>query len=150
MEVILLDKIDKLGELGSVCDVKPGYARNYLFPQSKALPATPESKKKYAEMREGLEKRLQEKQEILAREAAKARELSLIFTRRASEEGRLYGSVGVNDILHELTDKSITIEKRQINMVHGAIRDLGDHTVELRFDADNVVELPVNIKALTN
>lgn len=148
MEVILLDKIDRLGDLGEVCKVKAGYARNYLFPQNKALPATEESKRQYEGMRAELEKNLSYRQESSVREAAKARDISLSFARRASEEGKLYGSISINDIVHELAEKGIAIEKRQINMPNGALRHTGEFSVELRFDADNLVELPVEITPL--
>lgn len=149
MNVILLDKIDRLGDLGSVCKVKAGYARNYLFPQNKALPATDASRTLYEGMREELEKTLLNKQEAVVREATRSKEVTLNFTRRASEEGKLYGSISINDIAKELTEKGIVIEKRQINMPEGgAIRHTGEFSVELRFDADNLVELPIEVTPL--
>ncbi|MCH9664376.1 MAG: 50S ribosomal protein L9 [Gammaproteobacteria bacterium] len=149
MEVILLDKIDRLGDLGSVCRVKPGYARNYLFPQKKALPATEASKKLYEGMREELEKKLLDKQELAVREAARSKDLKISFSRRASDEGKLYGSITINDIASELTTNGINIEKRQINMPDGsAIRHIGEFSVELRFDSDNLVELPIEVVPL--
>ena len=149
MEVILLDKIDRLGDLGSVCKVKPGYARNYLFPQNKALPVSAENRALYEGMREELEKKLLDRQETAVREAARAKEVSLNFERRASEEGKLYGSISINDVAHELMEKGINIEKRQINMPEGgAIRHIGEFSVELRFDADNLVELPIEVTPL--
>ena len=144
----MLDKIDQLGDLGEICKVKSGYARNYLFPQNKALPASEESKRLYEGMRAELERKLLDKQEKTVREAAKARDLVLSFTRRASEEGKLYGSISVADIAKELREKDIEIEKRQINLTDGAIRHTGEFTVELRFDEDNVVELPVEVTPL--
>ncbi len=149
MDVILLDKIDRLGDLGSVCKVKSGYARNYLFPQNKALPATDKSRELYEGMREELEKTLLNKQEGAVRKATRSKEVTLSFSRRASEEGKLYGSISINDIASELKEKGINIEKRQINMPEGGtIRNIGEFTVELRFDADNLVELPVEVTPL--
>lgn len=148
MEVILLDKIDKLGNLGEVCKVKSGYARNFLFPQKKALPASEESKKKYEAMRIELEQKLQEKLDLSKSWADKARDLQLSFSRRASEEGKLYGSININDIADALKEKNVQVEKKQINMFGGAIRHTGEFTVELRFDADNVVELPIEVTPL--
>ncbi len=145
MEVILLDKIDKLGTLGEVCKVKPGYARNFLFPQKKALPATEESKKQYESMRGNLEQQLKDKLDFSSAQAEKTRDLQLSFSRRASEEGKLYGSITINDVLAELTAREVQVEKKQINMPEGAIRHTGEFVAELRFDADNVVELPIEV-----
>lgn len=145
MEVILLDKIDKLGNLGDVCSVKPGYARNYLLPQGKALPASEESKKIYEERKAELEKQLLERQEALSVKADKAKDLRLSFARRASEEGKLYGSVSILNIESELTRLGVEVEKRQINMPQGIIRHTGEFIIELRFDADNVVEIAVEV-----
>ena len=145
MEVILLDKIDKLGSLGDICKVRSGYARNYLLPRGKALLATEESKKLYEEKRALLEQQLQERQDTLSVQADKARNVQLSFSRRASEEGKLYGSVSLLDIEEELVRLGIEVEKRQINMPQGIIRHTGEFIVELRFDADNVVEIGVEV-----
>ena len=145
MEVILLDKIDKLGNLGDIRQVKSGYARNYLIPQGKALLATEESRKLYEERRTELEQRLKTKQGVLSVKADKARSIRLSFSRRASEEGRLYGSVNLLDIERELIRQGIEVEKRQINMPQGIIRHTGEFVIELRFDADNIVEMGVEV-----
>ncbi len=150
MEVILLDKIDKLGDLGDVCSVKPGYARNYLLPQGKALLANEESKQIYEERKAELEQQLLQRREALGFKADKARDLRLIFTRRASEEGKLYGSVSILDIEQELIRQGVEVEKRQINMPQGIIRHTGEFMIELRFDADNVVEIAVEVVPTTD
>ena len=143
MDVILLDKIDKLGNLGDLCKVKDGYARNFLLPQGKALLATEANRKKYEELRVELEKQLLERQDLLAVQAEKARDMTLHFERRASEEGRLYGSVSLLDVERELMRLGVQVEKRQINMP--IIRHTGEFTIELRFDADNVVNVPMEV-----
>ena len=150
MEVILLDKIDKLGDLGDVCSVKPGYARNYLLPQGKALLANEENKNIYEARKAELEQQLLQRQETLGFKADKARDLRLIFTRRASEEGKLYGSVSILDIEQELIRQGVEVEKRQINMPQGIIRHTGEFMIELRFDADNVVEIAVEVVPTTD
>ena len=91
MQVLLLDNIDRLGNLGDVCDVKPGYARNYLFPQGKALVASEESQRLFETRRVELEQQLQTQQAATKSLAEKASTLELKFERRASEVGKLYG-----------------------------------------------------------
>lgn len=145
MDVILLDKIDKLGNLGALCQVKDGYARNFLLPQGKALLATAANKKVYEERRVELEQQLHQRQGALAIQADKARDIQLRFERRASEEGKLYGSVSILDVEKALIDSGMEVEKRHINMPHGIIRHTGEFTIELRFDADNVVEVSVEV-----
>ena len=145
MDVILLDKIDKLGNLGDLCTVKNGYARNHLLPRGKALLATEENRKIYEQRSVELKKQLQGRQDLLSVQAEKTRDARLVFERRASEEGKLYGSVNMLDIEKELISLGVEVEKRQINMSHGVIRHTGEYTVELRFDADNVVEIPIEV-----
>jgi len=150
MEVILLDKIDKLGNLGDICSVRPGYARNYLLPQGKALLANEESKKIYEGKKVELERQLLQKQEGIGLKANKAKDLRLTFSRLSSEEGKLYGSVSIIDIEQELIRQGVEVEKKQINMPQGIIRHTGEFMIELRFDADNVIEIAVEVVAATN
>ena len=149
MQIILLDNIDKLGKLGDLCTVRAGYARNYLFPQGKALPATAESRKIYEAKRAELESQIQSRLELTAQQAQKASGISLHFHRRASEEGKLYGSVTLEDVVKELQTRDIQVEKRQINMPDGTLRHTGEYSVQLRFDADNVVDVPLEVVAQT-
>ena len=145
MEIILLDNLDKLGKLGDLCTVRAGYARNYLFPQGKALPATEENKKIYEAKQAELESRIQSRMELTAQQAQKASGLSLRFNRRASEEGKLYGSVTLEDVVKELRARDIQVEKRQINMPDGTLHHTGEYSVQLRFDADHVVDVPLEV-----
>ena len=149
MEIILLDNIDKLGKLGDLCTVRAGYARNYLFPQGLALPATAENRKVYEAKRAELTQQIEARMELTAQQAQKAAGLSLRFHRRASEEGKLYGSVTLEDVVTELLNRDIQVAKRQINMPDGTLRHTGEYSVQLRFDAEHVVDVPLEVVAQT-
>ena len=149
MQIILLDNIDNLGKLGDLRNVRPGYARNYLFPQGRALPATEESKRIYEARREELEKQVLDNMEKTAQQAEKVKELILRFSRRASDEGKLYGSVSLDDVVNELARAGITVEKRQIIMPNGTLRHTGEYAIQLRFDAENVADIPLEINPET-
>ena len=131
MEVILLERIQNLGDLGELVDVKPGYARNYLIPQKKAMRATEDAK-------EEVEKRRRElaEQEAKRLEGAKARaELAIkevSVTRLVGEEGRLFGSVTQADIAKAMTESGeVEIAKSEITLPEGPIKQVGDYDVEV-------------------
>jgi len=131
LKVILLDDISKLGHRGEVRDVSDGYARNYLLPQKLALLATPANLRNVEQIKKG-----QEVQAARARVEAEAwartvDTLTLSLSRQASEEGRLYGSVGVQDLVAFLAQHGITVEKRRVELPE-AIKTLGEYTVPIR------------------
>ncbi len=129
MEVILLEKVQNLGDLGDLVKVKPGYARNYLIPQRKATFATEESKAEFERRRKELEvvagERLQQAQE----RAAQMENLILEITRKASEEGKLFGSVSTVDIAEAVAARGITLEKSEIHLDEGALKVTGEHEI---------------------
>jgi len=148
MQVILLEKNHKLGDLGDVANVKSGYARNYLIPQGKAKPAT---KKNLAEFE--LIKAELEKKEAAALTDAQTKESEMTdiacnIKANAGEEGKLFGSVGPVDIVKSLHDQGFEIEKRDVNMPE-AIRYIGEYEVTVSLHTDIVVPVKVLVEAST-
>ncbi len=131
MEIILLDRIHNLGDLGDLVNVKPGYARNYLIPHKFAVPATEEAKHQVEERRKELAKlaadRLQSSQ---ARRDLAPRSITLA-RKVASEEGHLFGSVAPSDIAEAMSNDSVTIERSEVSMPDGAIKELGSFDIEV-------------------
>lgn len=144
MQVILLEKIRKLGNLGDTVAVKAGYARNYLIPQSKAVFATPENVKHFETRRAELEKKAQQDLSKAEKRAAQLNEISLVIAALSSDEGRLYGSVGVSEIKAALLEKSIEVSKREI-VLEGPIHTIGDYSVEIYVHSDVVATIQLQV-----
>lgn len=141
MEVILLERIERLGQMGDVVNVKPGYARNFLLPQKKALRATKENSRHFDLQRAELEavnlKRREEAQKV----GKKIDGVTLVLVRQAGETGHLYGSVNARDIANEATKAGFIISRQQVNLGH-PIKTLGIHKV--RVDLHPEVSIHVN------
>lgn len=147
MEVILLEKVHNLGNLGDKVSVKPGFGRNFLIPQGKAVPATRENVARFEKEREELEQRAQE--QLAAAEARKT-ELegaSVTIYARASGEGKLYGSVGPREIAEAFTNEGKALEKSEIIMPEGAIREGGEYEYEVQLHPDVVTTIHVTVVA---
>ena len=136
MEVILLEKIDNLGTLGDRVKVKPGYARNYLLPQGKAAPATPEKIAEFEARRAELEKTAAES--LAAAEARRDRltDMILTITAKAGEEGKLFGSVGTSDIADAINAAGVEVERHEVRLPAGAFRQTGEYDVDLHLHSD--------------
>ncbi len=147
MQIILLEKIHKLGALGDTVNVKSGYARNFLIPQGKATEATPENLKKLESRRAELEKK---QAEILADATARGNKLNgvvITMSVKAGTEGRLFGSVTNSDIAEAVTNAGVKLEKHEVRIPHGSIRSIGEHEVTLTLHPDVVVTIQVNVIA---
>lgn len=136
MEVILLEKIDSLGGLGDKVRVRPGYARNYLLPQGKAKFATPENIAEFEARRAELERAATE-----ALAAAEMRRESLAgmvieITAKAGGEGKLFGSIGAADIAEAVTARGVEVEKREVRLPEGPLRQAGEYEIQLHLHAD--------------
>ncbi len=142
MEIILLNKIAKLGDLGDVVQVKPGYARNYLFPRQQAIPASAEHRAEFAGRRADLE-RLAQKHRAAADERAQQllERGALTVISNAGKDGKLYGSVGAREITEAAKRAGIDLEKSEIVLPDGALRQTGPCTVEVRLHPDLSVTL---------
>jgi large subunit ribosomal protein L9 len=144
MQVILLERIERLGKLGDVVKVKPGFARNYLLPQKKALRATPENIKYFESQRSHLESVNQARRGDAAEEAKRLDGQSVTLVRQAGESGQLYGSVTTRDIVASLVESGFTVERRQINL--GApIKALGVYPVRVALHPEVAATVTVNV-----
>ena len=146
MNVILLEKIGKLGEIGDTANVKAGYARNFLFPQRKAIPATKENLSEFDQRKAELMAAHDSKVGTAQDRAKKVEGASLRIEVNASDEGKLFGSVGTRDIVQALNSKTGSdIAKSEILMPHGVIRELGDHeiTLDLGYDIHAAIKVTV-------
>jgi len=140
MEVILLERIEKLGQMGDVVNVKPGFARNYLLPREKALRATDANKKRFEGQRAQLEAQNLKLREEADAVGKKMEGLSVILTRQAGEAGQLYGSVNARDIAASISAAGFTVSRSQINLAD-PIKTLGlfDLTVNLHPEVSTTV-----------
>lgn len=145
MEVILLEKVRNLGNLGDKVNVKAGYGRNYLIPQNKAVFATDKNVELFEQKRAELEKKAQQSLSVAEQRAAKLNDTTVLISAMASDEGKLYGSVGVNEIKDALTEKNIEVSKREIVMPEGPIHSIGNFVVEIHVHSDVIANLQIEI-----
>ncbi|NNF52605.1 MAG: 50S ribosomal protein L9 [Gammaproteobacteria bacterium] len=143
MEIILLDRVENLGDIGDTVKVKPGYARNYLLPQGKAATATPENLKKLEARRSELEREAAEDLAAAKARAGTIENLRLEISAKAGTEGKLFGSVGTVDIAEAAKARGIEIERSEIRMPDGPIRVAGDHDVDIHLHSDITVPVVV-------
>ena len=142
MEIILRQAIENLGKPGDVVKVKSGYARNYLLPHGLAYEATPGNLKRIQQERDRLDAAENERRSAAQAIAEKLEQVSLTFSARVGEEGKLFGSVGSADIAQQLESQGFHIEKRQIDL-HEPIKALGVYRVPIRLHADVKPEVRV-------
>lgn len=143
MKLILLQKVINLGSLGDQVDVKPGYGRNFLVPQGKAVPATPANVAMFEAKRAEYEAKAQAQSDNAASRRNKLDGVSVTITANASTEGKLYGSVGPRDIAEALTAAGYKVNKSEVVMGEGPLRNTGEHEVMIHLHAD--IEVPVKI-----
>jgi large subunit ribosomal protein L9 len=148
-QVILLEKVYSLGDLGEQVSVRNGYARNYLIPYSKAVPANKETIAQFEAKRAELENLAQEKLAAAQARADTLSQLVLTIPVKAAEEGRLYGSVGLQEIVHAASEAGCPLEKSEIRLPEGALRQLGEHQVTVQLHSDVLVMLKIDIVAET-
>ena len=147
MEVILLEKIQNLGDLGQTVRVKPGYARNFLLPAGKAIPATAENQAEFEARRAELER---QQSDALGAAQAKADSLagvSVTIARKAGEEGKLFGSVGTQDIAAAVTAAGVELTRQEVRLPAGSLREVGEYEVGVHFHADVDATVTVNVAA---
>ena len=145
MQIILLDKVVNLGNLGEIVKVKDGYARNFLIPSGRARRATEANKAEFEAKRVELEKAASAK---LAEAQAQGEKLSgttVKLTQKAGVDGRLFGSVTNFDIAEELTKQGYKVQKAQVRMPNGPIKHVGDSSVQVALHTDVVVEIGVTV-----
>ena len=148
MELILLEKVHNLGNLGDTVNVKSGYGRNFLLPRGKAVPATRENKQKFEAEREELQRQASEKLTSAEARREAIDELDgITFAVNVSPEGRLYGSISAREIADKLTEMGYPVEKAEVDQPEGPIRETGEYTVGLILHADVSTELKINVVA---
>lgn len=148
MEVILLENIGNLGALGDTVDVKPGYGRNFLIPQGKAVPATQDNVAKFETRRAELEAAAAE---TLAAAQARGEALTALeavnIAATAGEEGKLFGSVGTRDIAEALMAAGCEVDKSEVRLPEGVIRELGEYEIMIQVHAEVSSSVAIHIVA---
>lgn len=147
MQVILMDKVANLGNLGDVVKVKDGYARNYLIPKGLAKRATAENLKVFEERRAELERIAAEKLAAAQNKAAQLEGLKVEIARKAGVDGRLFGSVTAADIVEALASRGIAIEKAGVRMPHGPLKAVGEYTLDIALHPDLTTQVVVAVVA---
>jgi len=136
MEVILLEKIGKLGNLGDKVSVKSGFGRNYLVPQGKAVPATATNVAKFEERRAELEAAAAEKLAVATARAEALNELQVTITSKCGDEGKLFGSIGTRDIADAITAAGANVDKSEVRLPEGALRAIGEFGIDIQLHAE--------------
>jgi large subunit ribosomal protein L9 len=144
MQVILLERVEKLGQMGDVVEVKPGFARNYLLPQGKALRATDDNKKRFEGRRAQLEAQNLTRKKDAEAVAAKIKDLQIPLIRQASEGDQLYGSVTTRDIHVALEEAGVKVERRQV-LLERTIKTVGLHKLRVALHPEVIVEVTANV-----
>ena len=145
MQVILLEKVQNVGDLGQVVKVKPGFARNFLIPQGKAKRATPENLKLLEERRAELEKAAADKLAMAQERAGKLEGITIQITQKAGVDGRLFGSVTNVDIVDALAAQGHEIEKAMIRMPAGPLKQVGEYPLTVALHADVTAQITVSV-----
>jgi large subunit ribosomal protein L9 len=136
MDVILLDRIGKLGELGDQVTVKAGYGRNYLVPYGLAVPATKENVKAFEAQRAELEAQANERKSEAESRAEQLDDIELSLVAKAGDEGKLFGSIGPRDLADALAQAGIDVAKSEVRMPEGPIRATGEYDIQLHLHAE--------------
>jgi len=147
MELILLQKVTNLGVLGDKVNVKPGYGRNYLVPQGKAVPATAANLAEFEAKRAEYEAKAKAVHDEAEGRAAKLEGASVTITANAATEGKLFGSVGPRDIADAFTAAGLPLEKSEVIMGEGALRNVGEYEIVVKLHADVQTTVKVVVQA---
>ena len=146
MQVILLETIKNLGDLGAVVDVRSGYGRNFLIPQGKALPATKDNLAEVEQRRAELETHAAEQLAAAQERGEKLNEASVTVSSKAGDEGKLFGSVGTRDIAEAITAATgVEVEKSEVKLPHGALRNTGEYEIDVVLHADVTVTIKLAV-----
>jgi large subunit ribosomal protein L9 len=145
MEVILLEKIRNLGDLGDKVKVANGYGRNYLVPQGKAVPATKENIEHFEARRAELEKQAAEQLAAAQARAEKLNDLTVTIAANAGDEGKLFGSIGTRDIADAVTAAGVEVSKSEVKMPNGVIRNIGEYPLEVILHSDVSATITVKV-----
>ncbi|MFC4701384.1 50S ribosomal protein L9 [Glaciecola siphonariae] len=148
MNIILLDKIANLGGLGDQVTVKSGYARNFLFPQGKAVPATKANVEKFEARRAELEAKIASDLAAAQQRAEKLNALEpVVIAAPAGDEGKLFGSVGTRDIADAITAAGVEVTKAEVKLPTGTLRDTGEYEIDVQVHSDVMAAIKLQIIA---
>lgn len=147
MEVILLEKIKNLGALGAKVNVKPGYGRNFLIPQGKAVPATEKNVAEFEARRAELERKANEQLSDAQARAERVGALAVVIAAKAGDEGKLFGSVGTRDIAEAISKLGEAVDKSEVRLPLGALRSTGDYDIDLQLHPEVTVTVKVTVVA---
>jgi len=145
MQIILLEKIDNVGSLGDLVNVKAGFARNFLLPQGKAEMATPKNVEAFEARRAELEAQQAKALSEAQGRASKLEGMSVTVISRSGTEGKLFGSVGTDEIRQAISSAGAEVEKKEIRLPEGPLRIVGEHPIMVHLHADVDVEVIVNV-----
>jgi large subunit ribosomal protein L9 len=145
MQVILLQKVANLGNIGDLVKVKSGYGRNFLLPKGKATLATPANVAQFESRRAELEKAANEELAAAQARAAKFADFKLSIAAKAGTEGKLFGSIGTSDIAEGATKAGLSLERAEVRLPEGPLRLAGEHVVQIQLHADVTAELHLTI-----
>ncbi len=146
MQVILLEKIRNLGDLGDLVTIKPGYGRNYLLPFGKAVRATKANIADFNARRTVLEKAAADKLKVAQQRANQLAEKKITIQARAAEEGKLYGSLGVREIVNAMKNAGQVVEKSEVTLPEGPIRYVGEHLVVLQLHPEVEFSMTITVE----
>lgn len=147
MEVILLEKIGKLGGLGDKVNVKAGFGRNYLIPQGKAVSATEANMARFEERRAELEKEAADKLASATARGEALEGLAITIAANAGDEGKLFGSIGSKDIADAITAAGTEVEKSEVRLPNGVIRTIGQFEVDVQLHAEVTASITLTVEA---
>ncbi len=136
MDVILLDKIGRLGQIGDKVAVKAGFGRNYLIPQGKAIPATEDNLRDFEARRAELEAAADAKLGGARQRAEQLAEVVVTIAANAGEEGKLFGSIGTKDIADAITAAGVEVAKSEVKLPQGTLREVGEYEIDVQLHAD--------------
>lgn len=147
MNVILLEKVGKLGNIGDQVSVKAGFGRNYLIPQGKAVPATATNVAEFEARRADLEAAAAEKKTAAEARAAQLVELTVTITAKAGDEGKLFGSLGTRDLAAAITEAGVEVAKSEVKLPEGTLRDVGEYDIDVQLHAEVTQPVKVVVEA---
>ncbi len=147
MEVILLEKVGKLGAIGDKVTVKSGFGRNFLVPQGKAVPATESNIAEFEARRAELEAAAAEKKADAEKRAEKLADLAVTIEANAGDEGKLFGSIGTRDIADAITAAGVEVAKSEVRLPEGVIREVGEYDIDVQVHAEVIQAIKLSVVA---
>lgn len=147
MEVILLEKVGKLGSIGDKVNVKSGFGRNFLMPQGRAIPATAANVAEFETRRAELEAAADAKKAVATARAEKLAELSITIEANAGDEGKLFGSIGTRDLADVITKAGVEVAKSEIRLPEGALRELGEYEIDVQVHSEVTQAVKLSVVA---